>query len=58
MTEPRRWRKSSRSQNTESCVELPNTMDSVCDSKNGATLPGVVNIVALLDNIKAGRFNL
>lgn len=33
-----RWRKSSYSGNQTACVELPNTLDAVRDSKNGAVL--------------------
>ena len=38
MTTPPEWRKSSRSNVETSCVELPNTLDAVRDSKNGAVL--------------------
>jgi len=33
-----RWRKSSRSQNEEACVALNARLDSIRDTKNGATL--------------------
>ncbi len=39
MTEDRRWRKSRHSGQNNECVELPNTLDAVRDTKNGAILP-------------------
>ena len=58
MTVPRsatRWRKSSRSTSTSTCVEVGNTLDAVRDSKNpgGPVLP--VNVPALLAAVKGGR---
>ena len=49
------WRKSSRSQNDQNCVELRDTLDQVRDSKNpaGPVLPG--NMPALLRTIHTGR---
>lgn len=38
MTEDRRWRKSRRSGQNNECVELPNTLDAVRDTKNGTIL--------------------
>jgi hypothetical protein len=40
MTMSPRWRKSSRSQNTSTCVEIAHTLDQIRDSKNadGPTL--------------------
>jgi hypothetical protein len=38
--EDRRWKKSSRSQGTDNCVEVAHTLDGLRDSKNpGVTLP-------------------
>jgi Domain of unknown function (DUF397) len=56
MTAPQtvRWRKASRTAQESACVELPNTMDAVRDSKNpGPILPG--NIPALLAAVKDDR---
>ena len=51
------WRKSSRSQNGQDCVELRNTLDQLRDSKNptGPTLHG--NLAALVGAIRVGRFD-
>jgi hypothetical protein len=51
------WRKSSRSQNNQNCVELHNTLDLLRDSKNvtGPALRG--DVPALLHAIRAGRFD-
>jgi uncharacterized protein DUF397 len=48
------WRRSSRSQNNQNCVELRDTLDQVRDSKNPASpaLPG--SVPALLRAIQAG----
>lgn len=35
---PLRWRKSSRSGSTSDCVEVPETLDRVRDSKNKAVV--------------------
>ena len=44
---PDTWRKSSRSENGGSCVELRNTLDAVRDSKNpGPTLRADVRALA------------
>lgn len=48
------WRKSSRSENTGSCVEVRNTLDEVRDSKNSSpALRGDVR--RLVAAVKAGR---
>lgn len=53
-----RWRKSSRSQTQTNCVELPNTLDAVRDSKrrDGPVLhaPGLPEF---LQQVKGGRFD-
>lgn len=54
---PPRWRKSSRSDQTASCVEVAHTLASVRDSKNpgGPTL--AVDALPLLAAVKASRFD-
>jgi hypothetical protein len=49
------WRKSTRSQAVQNCVELSSTLDEVRDSKNcdGPTLQ--VDVRTLLSSIKANR---
>ena len=51
------WRKSHRSQNSQNCIELRNTLDQLRDSKSptGSTLPA--NIPALVHTIQAGTFD-
>ncbi|MGQ0841014.1 DUF397 domain-containing protein [Actinokineospora sp.] len=51
------WRKSSRSQNGADCVELSNTLRDLRDSKNatGPVLRG--NVLAMVHEIKHGRFD-
>lgn len=58
MTVDPRWRKSSRSTNTESCVELNGDLDAVRDSKNpnGPTLP-VTALTTFVADVKTGRFD-
>lgn len=53
-----RWRKSSRSQTQTNCVELPDTLDAVRDSKrrDGPALPAP-GLPEFLRQIKAGRFD-
>lgn len=51
------WRRSNRSVNNQSCVELRGTLDHVRDSKN-ATGPTLrANVPALLRAIQAGHFD-
>jgi hypothetical protein len=52
-----RWRKSSRSQNTGTCVEIAHALDQVRDSKNanGPTLRG--DVQRLIAEIRAGRLS-
>jgi hypothetical protein len=51
-----RWRKSSRSTNTESCVEIAHTLDHVRDSKN-ITGPALrADVRQLINEVRAGRF--
>lgn len=55
-----RWRKSSRSGQESSCVELAHTRDRVRDSKNpaGPTLSfDTGRLDAFLSEVKAGRFD-
>ncbi|MGW0892902.1 DUF397 domain-containing protein [Saccharopolyspora sp. NPDC002578] len=56
MSAERTWIKSSRSQNTATCVEVTTTFDEIRDSKdpNGPTLEAAV--APLVRAIKAGRF--
>jgi Domain of unknown function (DUF397) len=58
MTTVPRWRKSSRSANTSTCVELHHALDAVRDSKqlDGPELatPGLPEFIRQL---KAGRFD-
>jgi hypothetical protein len=54
-----RWRKSSRSNDTATCVEVRNTLDAVRDSKDpSGTVLVVGNLSALLREVKAGRYDL
>jgi hypothetical protein len=52
-----RWRKSSRSNFNQNCVELANTRNKIRDSKNpaGPTLP--VDLDEFLAAIKADKLN-
>ena len=55
MSGKKNWRRSSRSQNGQNCVELVNTLDAVRDSKN----PDVAlraDTAGLVRAIKTGRF--
>ncbi|HWE90552.1 MAG TPA: DUF397 domain-containing protein [Pseudonocardiaceae bacterium] len=53
---PHRWRKSSHSSTSTSCVELAGDLDRVRDSKNpGPTLSA--NLTALIAEIRSGRLN-
>jgi hypothetical protein len=54
MTALVRWRKSSRSTNTGTCVELAHTLDALRDSKNPTGPHLSVDVGALLDIVKAG----
>jgi hypothetical protein len=56
MNDKIKWRRSTHSGAQNNCVELPNTLDSVRDSKNpGPVLAG--NVVALVRAIQACRFH-
>jgi hypothetical protein len=56
MTDPIRWRKSSRSgANANGCVELAHTRDRVRDSKNPTGPCMHVDLDSLLAAVKAGR---
>ena len=57
MTAFTRWRKSSRSTNTATCVELAHTLDAVRDSKNPTGSHLHINVGALLDAVKAGSLS-
>jgi Domain of unknown function (DUF397) len=52
---PHRWRKSRHSGQETNCVEVAHTLDRVRDSKSphGAVL--VVDVTALLADLRAGR---
>ncbi|WP_436501789.1 DUF397 domain-containing protein [Actinokineospora sp. HUAS TT18] len=51
------WRKSSRSQSGQTCVELSNTLRAVRDSKNVAGSPLAADGAALVRAVKLGRFD-
>jgi hypothetical protein len=54
-----RWRKSSRSNDTATCVEVCNTLDAVRDSKDpSGTVLSVGGLSPLVWEIKAGRYDL
>jgi hypothetical protein len=55
MTTHSKWRKSSRSQNTSSCVEVAGTLDQLRDSKNTAGPVLQVDVTALVTALRAGR---
>lgn len=57
MSAERTWIKSTRSQNTSTCVEVTTTLDEIRDSKNpnGPTLKAAV--APLVQAIKSGRFD-
>ncbi|MEU6128133.1 DUF397 domain-containing protein [Saccharopolyspora sp. NPDC047091] len=57
MTATSRWIKSTRSQNTATCVEVTTTLDEIRDSKDptGPTLKAAV--APLVQAIKSGRFD-
>jgi hypothetical protein len=50
-----RWRKSSRSTNTEACIEIAHTLDQVRDSKNTAGPALQADVQRLIAEIRAGR---
>jgi hypothetical protein len=57
MTSRQVWRKSTRSLNTNSCVELSGTLTDVRDSKNvrGSVLRA--DVAALVSAVKSGRLD-
>jgi hypothetical protein len=58
MTTSPRWRKSSRSQNGGTCVELAHTLDAIRDSKSpGAPALVIPGLVAFLSEVKQSRFD-
>ncbi|QIZ33543.1 DUF397 domain-containing protein [Saccharopolyspora sp. ASAGF58] len=57
MTNSKIWIKSSRSQNTTTCVELTTDLDEIRDSKDphGPTLR--VDVAGFVQAVKSGRFD-
>jgi hypothetical protein len=55
MNERRTWRKSTRSESNSGCVELPNTLDGVRDSKNVGGPVLWVDLGPFLDAVRDGR---
>jgi hypothetical protein len=51
------WRKSSRSDAQDTCVELHRELDAVRDSKNIGGPVLRADVTALVNQIKAGRFD-
>ncbi len=50
------WRKSSRSQNGQNCVEVSGTLDRLRDSKNALGPALRADVRGLVAEIRAGRF--
>jgi hypothetical protein len=53
--DPHRWRKSGRSAQGTSCVELAGTLDRIRDSKNPTGPQLQVNLASLVAELKSGR---
>jgi len=52
----RHWRKASYSETNQNCVELPNTLDAIRDSKTGQILPLTrLSVTHLLTTVKRAR---
>jgi hypothetical protein len=51
------WRKSSRSSQNPNCVELRSTLDQVRDSKNPAGPVLRIDVLALVQAVRAGEFD-
>lgn len=56
-TVPDDWRKSSRSTNTNSCVELSSARSAVRDSKNPAGPILAVDLSGMLTAVKSGSLD-
>jgi hypothetical protein len=52
-----RWRKSSRTQGADNCVELAGSLDRVRDSKNPCGPVLSANLRAFLAAVKTGRLD-
>jgi hypothetical protein len=57
MTERQVWKKSTRSVNTDSCVELSGTLNDVRDSKNVRGPVLRVDVSALVSAVKSGQLD-
>jgi hypothetical protein len=57
MTVPHRWRKSSRSDAQDTCVELAGTLDRLRDSKNASGPVLLAPLEEFITAVKAGKLD-